>query len=283
MVAMGLLLRRHRRVHVAKPGVLDHEAALNAADTAGVAPMTPKMPQDRIGTPAALPHPGSPSHEPMARHQVLRPIAAPTWVIPDPDDKTVPPLLSAGVLDDSELIIEAPLRSAADPPSGRAPAILANQPVDREPMDHFAVAAADTLPPPRSVTRPDEPFSVEAPAKRRHRPFVLDISDGSHVSVQGSAVLGRRPQLRRGANQLVRLSDPSGELSKSHLIVGHEEDDFWLVDLGSTNGTWVHRADGGLIECHPARRVKISAGDVVEIGDLRICPRRVSKEAGNAQ
>jgi hypothetical protein len=71
---------------------------------------------------------------------------------------------------------------------------------------------------------------------------VLVVDDGSAIVLHRSCVFGREPErsesARRGATP-VRLPDQSGQMSRAHAEVRLVEWDVMVVDLGSTNGTFV--------------------------------------------
>jgi hypothetical protein len=70
----------------------------------------------------------------------------------------------------------------------------------------------------------------------------LVLDDGGVLILDGDKVLGRQPEesssARRGAAP-VRLSDPAGRLSRAHAEFRLIEWDVAVIDLGSTNGTFV--------------------------------------------
>ena len=51
--------------------------------------------------------------------------------------------------------------------------------------------------------------------------------------------------------------------SRRHALIQRENEDFYLVDLDSKNGTLVN-------ERHVEDRVKLSPGDVIRIGDCSL-------------
>ena len=58
----------------------------------------------------------------------------------------------------------------------------------------------------------------------------------------------------------VRLTDAN--VSRRHAEVRHEDDDFWVVDLGSTNGT---ELNGKRVD-----RAKLSDGDRLTLGSTDV-------------
>jgi adenylate cyclase len=84
----------------------------------------------------------------------------------------------------------------------------------------------------------------------------LEKPDGSRVPIQGNCSLGRTP-----ANQVV-LADE--RVSRRHATIHAQgEGEFWLVDLGSSNGTYVN----GRRVSQPSR---LSHGDTIQIGAFQL-------------
>ncbi len=71
----------------------------------------------------------------------------------------------------------------------------------------------------------------------------------------GEATLGRSPTCD--------LTLGSAQASRHHAVVRHDAEGVWLVDLGSTNGTFVN----GERQSGPCR---LAAGDRIRIGELEI-------------
>jgi hypothetical protein len=85
---------------------------------------------------------------------------------------------------------------------------------------------------------------------RRVRPplGVLVLDDGTSVPLDGDYVLGREPtfdsDVIEGRSRPLRINDPNGTVSRLHLrisLVGWQVE---VSDLGSANGSVLHRPDG---------------------------------------
>jgi adenylate cyclase len=88
----------------------------------------------------------------------------------------------------------------------------------------------------------------------------LENSDGRRFPIRGTCTMGRAP-----TNQIVL---PGDRASRRHALVhAQEENQYWLVDLGSSNGTLLN-----------GRRVsqptKLRSGDEVELGSSRFTFRQ---------
>ena len=126
--------------------------------------------------------------------------------------------------------------------------------------------SAETPPPPE--------LPVEQPAQtmiyRAAEPPVADISEPEPekpreivtLSVAGRkhAVTGTRVVLGRSREADVRISDVN--ISRKHAEVRHEEDAYWIVDLGSLNGTIVN---GKRVD-----RKRLRDGDRITLGSTEI-------------
>jgi len=95
----------------------------------------------------------------------------------------------------------------------------------------------------------------------------LEGEDGSRWPLDASCSIGRSP-----SNRIV-LNDR--RVSRRHAVVHRQDlDEYWLVDLGSGNGSFVN----GLRVSLPAR---LSDGDAVMIGDLALVFRQVEDLTGD--
>ena len=99
--------------------------------------------------------------------------------------------------------------------------------------------------------------------------WMLRLDDGRNVAVEGLVLLGRNPQPRVGEEDatLIKVSDETRTVSKSHLAVGVDVTGLYVMDRGSTNGTMVTAPDGGQRPCPPGDLVDVPGGSVVSFGD----------------
>ncbi len=73
---------------------------------------------------------------------------------------------------------------------------------------------------------------------------------------------GRRVKIGRGPSNQVVIPDDSFA-SRNHAWIVYEEGEFWIEDLGSTNGT--------LLNGHPVmKRHCLSAGDKIRVGHTEL-------------
>jgi predicted component of type VI protein secretion system len=95
---------------------------------------------------------------------------------------------------------------------------------------------------------------------------VLMWDTGEQTAVYGRTVFGRDPFGGPCATVVVR--DETLSLSKTHFEVGGDATGAWLSDRWSRNGT-VLRRGGERMPLEPGARVRIVAGDLLELGDRR--------------
>lgn len=134
-----------------------------------------------------------------------------------------------------------------------------------------AGSATSTTNAPPAVDRPvglpaTSPFQpVAAPPANAPRP-VLVLDDGQRFAVTGTVVLGRdpRPKSTLSDATLVVVADQS--VSANHLAVGVDPSGPWVMDLRSTNGSWVEQDGTPPQRLEPMARVPVSPGAVVRLG-----------------
>jgi hypothetical protein len=121
--------------------------------------------------------------------------------------------------------------------------------------------AAASLPADPSITRiypaqqpPPAPEPVREPEPEPQERALLKLEGREVPVVTDRVVIGRSRECD------VRLSDANA--SRRHAEVRRENDDYWIVDLGSTNGT---ELNGRRIE-----RAKLSDGDTVTLGSTDV-------------
>jgi uncharacterized RDD family membrane protein YckC len=98
--------------------------------------------------------------------------------------------------------------------------------------------------------------------------FVAHLDSGESHVIEGRALIGRDPAPDRGEGplQLVRVTDTTRSVSKTHLLVGWNGGSFYVVDRHATNG--VHLDIGGqLEECPAGVEVRVPPGARVIFGE----------------
>lgn len=99
--------------------------------------------------------------------------------------------------------------------------------------------------------------------------FVMQFSTGESFDVRGNGLIGRRPLPlpHERFDHLIQINDTGRSVSKSHLEFGLHDDELWVCDRASGNGTVLLRPDGSVLPCEPGRRYLVSRGTRVEIGE----------------
>jgi hypothetical protein len=111
---------------------------------------------------------------------------------------------------------------------------------------------------------PQDPVEVPQPPVGQ-----LVISNGASVVLDRNVILGRSPTWQPPGERphLIKLSDPTGELSRNHVEV---EIDGWQVsvhDLDSTNGTIINVPGKQPYVLGQDERLSLSPGSVVTLAD----------------
>ena len=135
-------------------------------------------------------------------------------------------------------------------------------------------ATARTKPPSEADSSPAASAAEPEDASESGEPeilteWMLRLDDGRKVAVDGLVLLGRNPQPRVGEEDatLIKVSDDTRTVSKSHLAVGVDVSGLYVMDRGSTNGTMITAPDGGQRPCPPGDLVDVPGGSVISFGD----------------
>ncbi len=114
---------------------------------------------------------------------------------------------------------------------------------------------------------PPEPFWTARPVLGR-----LVFSNGDVVTLDRGLVLGRAPRIPDGHTgdqpNLVKLNDPTNEVSSQHLEVRLDHWYVLVVDLGSTNGTEVRLPGQDPMRLRPGTPLPIEPGTVVNLAEV---------------
>lgn len=123
-----------------------------------------------------------------------------------------------------------------------------------------------------STPAPATPVTPAPPQQAQQAQLgpVAVLTDGAErIEVASTALLGRRPrpQPNEEVGAVVELTDPTRSVSSTHALLSWDGATLWLVDRGSTNGSWVVRADGTRQRAEAGRPVAAPAGSAVQLGN----------------
>ena len=118
-----------------------------------------------------------------------------------------------------------------------------------------AVAPEDPEPPAQTMVykAPQPPPVVAPPAPE---PEVVTLSFGGAVKTVS------KPRVVLGRSREVDVRVPDEGISRRHAEIRHEDGEYWIVDLGSMNGTLVN---GARID-----RARLTDGDTIALGSTEI-------------
>ena len=133
------------------------------------------------------------------------------------------------------------------------------------------VAPAD----PQAGSSPAPGGAPERPAgEAADQGWVAVLDDGREVELSGMVLLGRNPQPRTGEEeaQLIKITDESRTVSKTHLSLTVGSRGLVVMDRGSTNGSTLTDPAGVSIGCPAGDDVEVTDGSILSFGDhwLRI-------------
>lgn len=108
----------------------------------------------------------------------------------------------------------------------------------------------------------------------RHQPaptapvLTVSFSSGDVVRITGTALVGRRPVNSTGVElDVLRVEDPSRNLSRTHFVIAWTDGVPAIVDQRSGNGTVIQRGDVELVAT-PGVALPLQDGDRLRFGDL---------------
>lgn len=98
----------------------------------------------------------------------------------------------------------------------------------------------------------------------------MRVSTGESVTLDRSVIIGRRPKATRVTGEvphLIAVPSPQQDISRNHLDVRVEGTTVVVVDLDTTNGSMLRRADSDPVRLHPGEPTIVISGDAIDIGD----------------
>ncbi|GAA1780422.1 FHA domain-containing protein [Leucobacter iarius] len=233
---------------------------LGPAPRKGAAAAAPERAEAPVPAPAPAPE--------AAPVPVAEPEPTPRTSVPTPEPPPAPPAVETAIEPTTvPAAPEVPAAPAHAPaPAPAAPAVPATPAVPAAP-------ARPAAPVPRPVSElalddDDLELTIVVPRGALLTDWNLVDRDGTAFRLHRSNVLGRRPS---GAGapehaQLVLLSDPDRVLSRTHALLEVIDDEVWVTDLHSTNGSAVREPGQPARRLEPGTRVRVLLGSVLSFG-----------------
>lgn len=124
--------------------------------------------------------------------------------------------------------------------------------------------------PPVSTAPPGMPvFATPEQVARATRGRAV-LSTGPVIELDRNVIIGRLPRAARITGEmphLVAVPSPQQDISRNHLEIRVEGSTVTVVDLDSTNGSFLHRMGAEPVRLHPNEPTVVVSGDVIDIGD----------------
>ena len=129
-------------------------------------------------------------------------------------------------------------------------------------------ASAEAPPPPDlPLEEPEHTMVYRAPAPAVEEP---EAPEPAHATVtfagKTRTITAPRAVLGRSRECDVRVAD--ADISRKHAEIRHEDEAWWIVDLGSTNGTTVNGRRAKRERLHDGDRIALGSTEIV-FGNLR--------------
>lgn len=214
------------------------------------------------------PVPAAPRSAPVPLEHTTQPVLQPTMPPPAPAG-TAPGTSS---LTSTVTGRPSPIsrRGAAPPPSREWPLTLAAR---HCPSGH-------PNPPTATACRACAAPITDPEVRVIDRPVLgeLHLGDGTVVAFDAPLLLGRNPAEDHTVFGLparpIRLPDPFGKLSRSHLEIRAVQWQVQVVDRRSTNGTSLRAPDGAIVPLAPGVPFELEPGATVILGATVACEFR---------
>ena len=249
-----------------QPGPYDRPGQHGAPPSYG-GPAASAHPASAAGVGSQVGHPGQqPPHAPTAGgrhasapHPVAPGSAAPS--APGPAPRPAPAPAAGPSAPHAPAAQGGPARPATRGSGGAAVAlpglVCVNGHANPPERSACRLCAAPLSGPTRTVARP--PLGAVA------------VSTGEGFVLDRTAVIGRRPRASRVSGsdvpQLITVPSPQQDISRSHLELRLEGWHVVALDLGTTNGTTLHREGYEPLRLRPREGVVLHDGDLLDLGD----------------
>lgn len=168
---------------------------------------------------------------------------------------------------------QAAAQAASHAAQQPAPAAAPRQPLEGY-LFPAPVAPAFAQVPAVSATQAQQlvaPPPVPKLASLDTRHIELEFANGERTKVDGTAVLGRRPEAtaRNSGAQAIPVPDETRSVSRAHAIIEVQGQTATISDAGSANGSSVER-DGTILPLKSGRQISLRSGDRIWLGEQPI-------------
>lgn len=102
--------------------------------------------------------------------------------------------------------------------------------------------------------------------------FTITLSTGETLEVSANGLLGRMPQPTAGEEfaHLVIVTDPSRSVSKTHLEFGFDDEQLWILDRNSGNGSIIREFGKIPRRAEPGRKYLVPRGTRIDLGETHL-------------
>ena len=203
-------------------------------------------------------------------------------VTPEPQSAPQPPKFKIGMPPGMDVNLDTVPSSdnvtpipVAKPEFGPAPTLFGGAPAPvapaQVPTPATPATQATPAPPVPTPATPATPAAPAAPAAPASSPRLV-LPDGVVLSLAEGLIVGRDPQQQDGygVSTLAPLHDVERSVSKTHAVLGVSEGRVWIIDLNSTNGTFMVAANGTLTPCPPEVATPLEPGADIRFGEYRV-------------
>jgi hypothetical protein len=130
---------------------------------------------------------------------------------------------------------------------------------------------SEPVPPPAPSSAPS-PSPSPSPAPSPTASFTFTLSTGETLEVSANGLLGRMPQPAIGEEyaHLVIVTDPSRSVSKTHLEFGFDDEQLWILDRNSGNGSIIREFGKIPRRAEPGRKYLVPRGTRIDMGETHL-------------
>lgn len=116
----------------------------------------------------------------------------------------------------------------------------------------------------------DDEHTVLSLREPRGKTFRLAVVGGEEYELpsEGTVEVGRASRGKAASPGVIFVQDPTRTLSKKHVRLRRDGDNWFITDLRSTNGTSLRDEDGNVVDLLPGEEAEVKG--VIQLGDLDV-------------